>query len=151
MLFSKWHIFWFLNFVFFVHNSLQKPFQYKMFGVFWKIQEICNKMGTRICKIVQEMSEIIEPKVGNPKNSVSRNWAILSHPWNLTFFEDEIFQLFPYLYGSKVPKWNFAHILLWKKVKNIRKTPKNTWFTAPWLKTTLLNDPVYVFRTASYI
>ena len=30
-------------------------------------------MGTRICKIVQEMSEIIEPKVGNPKNSVSRN------------------------------------------------------------------------------
>ena len=63
-------------------------------GVFKKIQEICNKMGTRICKIVQEMSEIIEPKVGNPKNSVSRNWAILSHPWNLTFFEDDIFQLF---------------------------------------------------------
>ena len=65
-----------------------------MLGVFWKIQEICNKMGTRICKIVEEMSEVIEPKVGNPKNSVSRNWAILSHPWNLTFFEDEIFQLF---------------------------------------------------------
>ena len=99
-------------------------------------------MGTGICKIVKEMAEIIEPKVGNPKNSVSRNWAILSHPWNLTFFEDEIFQFFPYLYGSKVPKWNFAHILLWKKVKNIRKTPKNTLFTPPWLRTTLLNDPV---------
>ena len=42
-------------------------------GVFWKIQEICNKMGTRICKIVEEMAEIIKPKVGNPKNSVSRN------------------------------------------------------------------------------
>ena len=39
-----------------------------MLGVFWKIQEICNKMGTRICKIVEEMSEIIEHKVGNPKN-----------------------------------------------------------------------------------
>ena len=54
--------------------------------MFWKIQEICNKMGTRICKIVEEMAEIIEPKVGNPKNSVSRNWAILSYPWNLIFF-----------------------------------------------------------------
>jgi len=84
-----------------------------MLGVFWKIQEICNKMGTRICKIVEEMSEIIEPKVGNPKNSVSRNWAILSHPWNLTFFHDKIFQFFSWSYGSKVPKWNSAHILLW--------------------------------------
>ena len=25
-------------------------------------------MGTRICKIVEEMAEIIESKVGNPKN-----------------------------------------------------------------------------------
>ena len=33
-----------------------------MLGVFWKIQEICNKMGTRICKIVEEMVEIIERK-----------------------------------------------------------------------------------------
>ena len=56
-----------------------------MCGVFWKIQEICNKMGTRICKIVEEMAEIIKPKVGNPKNSVSRNWAILSYHWNLIF------------------------------------------------------------------
>ena len=62
-----------------------------MLGVFWKIQEICNKMGTRICKIVEEMSEIIEHKVGNPKNSVSRNWAIVSHTRNFPFFEDEIF------------------------------------------------------------
>ena len=65
-----------------------------MLGVFWKIQEICNQMGTRICKIVEEMSEIIEPKVGNPKNSFSRNWAILSHPWYLSYFQDDIFQHF---------------------------------------------------------
>ena len=65
-----------------------------MLGVFWKIQEISNKMGTQICKIVEEMSEVIEPKVGNPKKSVSRNWAILSYPWNLIFLKDEIFQLF---------------------------------------------------------
>ena len=97
-----------------------------MLGVLWKIQEICSKTITRISKIDGEMSEIMEPKVGNPWNSVSRNWAILSHPWNLTFFEDEIFQLCSHLYGSKVPKWNFAHSLLWKKAENIRKTPKNT-------------------------
>ena len=78
-----------------------------------------------------------------PKKSEIRNYAILNQPINLTFLEDEIFQLFSYLYGSKVPKWNFAHILLWKKAKNIRKTPKNTLFTAPWLRTTLLNDPVW--------
>ena len=56
-----------------------------MFGVFPKIQEICCHMGTRISKIAWEMSEIIKPKVGNPKISVSRNWAILSYPWNLIF------------------------------------------------------------------
>ena len=82
---SKWHIFWFLNFVLFVHNSLQKPFQYKMFGVFPKLQEIYSQMGTKIWKIYWEMSEIMELKVGNPKNSVSRNWAILNYPWNLNF------------------------------------------------------------------
>ena len=96
---SKWHIFWFLNFVFFVHNSLQKPFQYKMIGVFLKIQEIYSQMGTKILKIYWELSEIMELKVGNPKNSVSRNWAILSHPWNLTFFHDKIFQFFSWSYG----------------------------------------------------
>ena len=100
-----------------------------MLGVFWKIQEICSKTGTRISKIDGEMSEIIEPKVGNPENSISRNWATLSHPWNLTFLENDIFKLSSYLYGLKVPKWNCAHILLWKKAKNIRKTPKNTCFT----------------------
>ena len=74
-----------------------------MLGVFWKIQEICSKTGTRISKIDGEMSEIIEPKVGNPENSISRNWATLSHPWNLTFFENDIFKLSSYLYGLKVP------------------------------------------------
>ena len=37
-----------------------------MLGVFWKIQEICSKMGTRILKIALKMTEIIDPKVGNP-------------------------------------------------------------------------------------
>ena len=77
-----------------------------------------------------------------PQKSEIRKYAILSQPRNLTFFEDEIFQLFSYLYGSKVQKWNFAHILLWKRAKNIRKTPKNNWYSAPWLKSSLLNDTV---------
>ena len=37
-----------------------------MLGVFWKIQEICGKMGTRILKIDLEMTEIIDTKVGKP-------------------------------------------------------------------------------------
>ena len=72
----------------------------------------------------------------NPQTSEIRKFAILSQPKYLTFFDEEISQLFSYLYGSKVPKWNFAHILLWKKNKKIRKTPKNTLFTGPWLRTT---------------
>ena len=40
-----------------------------------------------------------------PKNSVSRNCAtLLKQPWNLTFFGDDIFQLFCCLNGWKVPK-----------------------------------------------
>ena len=81
----------------------------------------------------------------NPQKSEIRKYAILSQPRYLTFFEDEIFQFFSCLYGSKVPKWNFAHTVLLKKAKNIRKSPKNTFFTAPWLRTTLLNDPVHIF------
>ena len=44
-----------------------------MFGEFKKLQKICNKMSTRIFKIDGEMPEIIEPKVGNPKNSTNPN------------------------------------------------------------------------------
>ena len=43
-----------------------------------------------ITKIDRERPEIIDWIL----NSVSRNWAILSNPWNLTCFEDEIFQFF---------------------------------------------------------
>ena len=34
-------------------------------GEYWKIQEICNMIGTRILKIDLEIAEIIEVKVGN--------------------------------------------------------------------------------------
>ena len=44
-----------------------------MSGEFQKIQEICNKMSTKILKIDGEMPDEIELKVGNPQNSNSRN------------------------------------------------------------------------------
>ena len=65
-----------------------------MCRVFWKIQEICNKMGSRIFKIDGEMSEIMESKVDNPKNLVSRNWALLCLPWNFTFFRMRFINFF---------------------------------------------------------
>ena len=99
-----------------------------MFGEFQKLQKICNKMSTRIFKIDGEMPEIIEPKVGNPQNSTNQNLANLSQPWNLTFLEDEIFQLFFQSYVPKVPEWKIAHIEWSNKVQNIRKSPKNEGF-----------------------
>ena len=99
-----------------------------MFGEFQKLQKICNKMSTRIFKIDGEMPEIIEPKVGNPKNSTNPNWANLSQPWNLTFLKDEILKLFFQSYVPKVPEWKIAHIEWSKKAQNIRKSPKNKRF-----------------------
>ena len=58
-------------------------------------------MGTRILKIDEEMPEINECKVGNPQISISRNWANLSQPWILTFFEDEIFKPFFFNFMSQ--------------------------------------------------
>ena len=51
-----------------------------MLGVFWKIQEICSKMGTRILKIALKMTEIIDLKIGNPlkKDAKSAIKMILS-------------------------------------------------------------------------
>ena len=46
----------------------------------WKIQEICSKMGTKFFEIDEEMSEIIDAKVGNSQNSTSIKSANLSQP-----------------------------------------------------------------------
>ena len=40
-------------------------------GEFWKIQEICYMIGTRILKIDSEIAEIIDDKVATPH---FRNW-----------------------------------------------------------------------------
>ena len=46
--------------------------QNSIVGVYKKIQ-VCSKMGTKIFKIDDEMPEIIDSKVGNPK--VEPFWA----------------------------------------------------------------------------
>ena len=62
--------------VFFVRNS---PLNQSI-KKYWVFQKICNEMGTKILEIDGKMSEITEPKIVNPKNSVSKKWAISSHP-----------------------------------------------------------------------
>ena len=116
--------FWFLWV--FVHNTLKNHTNLKCWGEYQKIQEICNKMSTKILKIDGEMPDEIELKVGNPQNSNSRNWANLSQSWNLNFFEDESFQLFSYLYGLKVQKWNCAYILPGTKTRQQSTTRLRT-------------------------
>ena len=114
-----------------------------MFGEFQKLQKICNKMSTRIFKIDGEMPEIIEPKVGNPQNSTNPNWANLSKPWNLTFLDDEIFELFFQSYVPKVPEWKIAHIEWSKKAQNTRKSPKNEWVRGSYINPLFWEHPVW--------
>ena len=38
----------------------------QMLEVFWKIQDICYKIGTEIFKIEEEMTKKMKPKVANP-------------------------------------------------------------------------------------
>ena len=45
-----------------------------------------------------------------------------------------------------MPKWNFAHLAWSKQAKNIRKTPKNSWFTAPCSRTRQPGHPVVSLR-----
>ena len=51
-----------------------------MLGVFQKIQEICTKIGTRIFKIDEEMTEKIELKVGKPPKNKAENGPIWATP-----------------------------------------------------------------------
>ena len=82
-------------------------------------------MGTKIFEIDEEMSEIIDAKVGNPQNSTSIKSANLSQPWNLAFFQDYIFKKYVNFQSQRVPKWKIAHIWQSKEHKNNKITPKN--------------------------
>ena len=71
-----------------------------MFGEFQKLQKICNKMNTRIFKIYGEMPEIIEPKVGNPKNSTQIE-LIWANPEIKAFFSMWYIKLFFMVEGQE--------------------------------------------------
>ena len=62
----------------------------------------------------------------NQQKSEIRKYAILSQPRNVTSFEDEIFQLFSYLYGSKVPIFHYG-----KKLKTSGKLLKIPYLQLP--------------------
>ena len=81
--------------------------------MFWQIQEICSKMGTRIFKIEGELFEIIN------------NWILSWQPPN--FINQKICQIEPTLKsdlflgkkgfssyislcGPRIPKWIFSHL-----------------------------------------
>ena len=55
------------------------------------------------------------------KICTTENGSIWATPENLPFLKNEIYQLFSYSFGPKVPKWKCAHILLCKKYKNCLK------------------------------
>ena len=91
----------------------------------WKIQEICSKMGIKLLEIDEEVTEIIDAKVGNPQNSTSKKRANLSQPWNVEFCQDYIFKKYVNFQSQRVPKWKIAHN--WQSIehKNNQITPKN--------------------------
>ena len=100
-------------------------------------------MGTKIFEIDEEMSEIIDAKVGNPQNSTSIKSANLSQPWNLAFFQDYIFKKYVHFQSQRVPKWKIAHIWQSKEHKNNKKTPKNVSQKGLQSLTDVLQHPVY--------
>ena len=46
------------------------------FGVFWKIQDICYKMGTEIFKIEDEMTEKMKLKIATPPKKIGRTHCL---------------------------------------------------------------------------
>ena len=67
------------------------------------------------------MSDVIEHKLGNPKTSFSRNEAILSHPQNFPFFEDEIFKKKFLLIWFESAKMKFRPYFTMELVKKLMK------------------------------
>ena len=66
--------------------------------MFHKIQEICTKIGTRIFKIDQEMTEKIELKVATPQK-VRLKMGEFEPPLKIfLFLKDEIYSLFSHSY-----------------------------------------------------
>ena len=74
----------------------------QMLGVYWKIQDICYKMGTEIFKIEEEMIEKMKPKIANPPKKMGRihcsHYALLWNPSALLWLAMKA-ELVPYVNG----------------------------------------------------
>ena len=66
--------------------------------MFHKIQEICTKIGTRIFKIDQEMTEKIKLKVATPQKVKLKKGEFEPPLKIFLFLKDEIYPLFSYSY-----------------------------------------------------
>ena len=93
------------------------------------------------------LNEVMEER---RKISNSENGPIWATPENLPFLKYEIYLLFSYSYGSKVPKWKCAHILLCKKYKNSIKLLKIADLQPPdWIQRK--KTPCSILRNLSQI
>ena len=103
----------------------------KISGISPSILEIFVPILLQISWILQSIPNFLhfddfEGRYGKiSENYEIRKFAKLSQPWNLAFFQGEIFKLFFHPYAQRVPKWKIAHIWQSKEHKNNKKTPKN--------------------------
>ena len=54
----------------------------------------------------------------------------MSHHWNFTFFESDIYIPFFQFHVPEVLEWKIAHSLWYKKAQNTEKSPKNDCVTS---------------------
>ena len=119
---SNWPIF---SFTFLGEPTLSSIFSV----IYWSILKILVPMlvqipwillNPRAFHILMLLNKVMQE---TRKICTTENGPIWATPKNLPFFKDEIYQLFSYSFGSKVPKWKCAHILLCKKYKNYLELP----------------------------
>ena len=84
-----------------------------------------------------------------PKKNKIRKNATLSHPWNFTFFESEIYQPFFQFHVPEVLEWKIAHSLWYKKAQNTGESLKNDCVTSLRNLQDVLEHPVY-YKASSF-
>ena len=80
-----------------ISSSISKIFVLILLQISWIFQSIPN------CLHFDDS----EGRYGQKSENQEIN---LSQPWNLAFFQGQIFQLFFYPYAQRVPKWKIVHI-----------------------------------------
>ena len=124
-----------------ISSSISKNFVLILLQISWIFQSIPN------CLHFDDS----EGRYGQKsENQEIRKFANLSQPWNLAFFQGQIFQLFFHPYAQRVPKWKIAHIWQSKEPKNTKKTPYNVSVICFQSLTDVLQHPVFLFYCFIY-